>query len=321
MVARPTRNHVFKSAISVRTIAIFHGRLATRNATMQNAREQAYAKRFNRVFDFIERHLGDELSIKQLARVARFSTFHFHRQFTHYVGVTPTRYVQLARMRRASYRLAFNPLERVTDIAEEACFENSESFSRAFKKTFGQSPSAFRKTPDWASWSKQFHSKPPRGLNRMQVKIVDFEPVTVAVLEHRGDPTLLNGSVQRFIAWRKESGLSPIASSRTYGIPYHDPATTPAKDFRFDICGSVSGEVPSNKRGIVTKIIPGGRCAVVRHEGSPDNISESVYYLYRNWLPRSGEELSEFPVIFHYLNLKSNAPEHELLTDVHLPLK
>ncbi len=63
---------------------------------MQNNREQAYAKRFNRVLDFIEKHLGEDLSIKQMARVASFSTFHFHRQFTDYVGITPSRYVLLA---------------------------------------------------------------------------------------------------------------------------------------------------------------------------------------------------------------------------------
>lgn len=115
--------------------------------------------------------------------------------------------------------------------------------------------------------------------------------------------------------------MSPIASSKTFGIPHHDPATTPAEDFRYDICGSVSVDVPANKHGIVTKTIPLGRCAVVRHEGSPNNISESVYYLYRDWLLRSGEELRDFPVFFHYLNLKSNTPEHELLTDIYLPLK
>jgi AraC family transcriptional regulator len=77
----------------------------------------------------------------------------------------------------------------------------------------------------------------------------------------------------------------------------------------------------ANHHGIVTKAIPGGRCAVVRHQGSPDHIAGSVYHLYRNWLPHSGEQLRDFPVYFHYLNLKSNTPEHELLTDVHLPLK
>jgi AraC family transcriptional regulator len=187
--------------------------------------------------------------------------------------------------------------------------------------TLGQSPTAFRKDPDWAAWSAQFQFISPREIHHMQVKIVTVEPVTLAVLEHRGDPMSVNDSVQRFIAWRKETGLSPITNSQTYGIAYDDPTTTPPKDFRFDICGSVTAPVPTNRHGVVTKTIPGGRCAVVRHEGSPDHIAGSIYHLYRNWLPHSGEELRDFPVYFHYLNLKSNTPEHELLTDVHLPLK
>jgi len=73
--------------------------------------------------------------------------------------------------------------------------------------------------------------------------------------------------------------------------------------------------------GSLPMTIPRGRCAVVRHEGSPDQIAGSVYHLYRNWLPHSGEEPRDFPVYFHYINLKGTIPEHELLTDVHLPLK
>jgi AraC family transcriptional regulator len=261
------------------------------------------------------------LSIARLSRVARFSKFHFLRQFTHYVGVTPNRYIQLARLRRASYRLAFNPLEPITDIALAAGFEHSESFARAFKSEFAQSPTAFRKAPNWAAWSAQFQFISPREIEVMQVRIVKVEPVTVAVLEHRGDPAKVNESVQRFIAWRRESGLSPVATSQTYGIAYDDPAATPADEFRLDICGSIAGPVPANHHGIITKTIPGGRCAVVCHEGSPDNIAGSVYHLYRNWLPHSGETPRGFPVYFHYLNLKGATPEHELLTDVHLPLK
>jgi AraC family transcriptional regulator len=288
---------------------------------MKKRREQAYAQRFSQVLDFIDRHLDEPLSVERLSRVAHFSKFHFHRQFSNYVGITPNRYVQLARLRRASYRLAFNPLERITDIAMEGGFERSESFSRAFKGAFGQSPSAFRRNPDWAAWSAQFQFISSREIKTMQVSVVSIKPVNVAVLEHRGDPALLNDSVQRFIAWRKESGLSPVASSQTYGIAYDDPTTISPKDFRYDICGSISTAVPTNSHGIVNKVIPGGRCAVVRHEGSLDHISASVYHLYRNWLPHSGEELREFPVYFHYLNLRINTPEHELVTDVHLPLK
>ena len=119
----------------------------------------------------------------------------------------------------------------------------------------------------------------------MNVRIVDVEAATVAVLEHRGDPALVDDSVQCFIAWRKESGLSPVATSRTIGIAYDDPATVAPADFRFDICGSVCGPVPTNRQGVITKIIPAGRCAVVCHAGSTDHIAASVHFLIQNWLP------------------------------------
>lgn len=160
-------------------------------------RNPSYAKRFARVLDFIDAHLDESLSLERLSRVGHFSRFHFHRLFSSYVGLTPTRYVQLARLRRASYRLAFNALERITDVALQAGFEHSESFSRAFKATFGQSPQAFRKNPDWGAWSAQFQLITYKEIEVMQVRIAHVEPVTVAVLEHRGDPALLSDRVDR----------------------------------------------------------------------------------------------------------------------------
>ena len=58
-----------------------------------------------------------------------------------------------------------------------------------------------------------------------------------------------------------------------------------------------------------------------RHLGSHMRIGESIYPLYRNWLPGSGEELRDFPLFFHYLNLLPDTPENELVTDIYLPLK
>lgn len=155
----------------------------------------------------------------------------------------------------------------------------------------------------------------------MNVKIVHVGSELVAALEHHGAPAVLNDSVRHFIEWRKSTGLSPVESSRTYGIVYDNLDTTLPADFRFDICGSVIEEVPVNAQGIITKLISGGRCAVVRHVGSRDRVGESVYYLYRQWLPKSGEELRDFPVYFHYLTLGFDQPESEQQTDVYLPLK
>lgn len=289
---------------------------------VKDARTAAYAQRFERVFAYIDRHLSDALSVDCLSQVANFSKFHFHRQFSQYAGISVTRYIQLMRLRRASYRLAFDDRSRVIDIALEAGFENPESFSRAFKQAFGQTPSQFRKCPAWRPWHQRYRFPKRERTRMMQVKIVDFPNTSVAALAHRGAPDGVNETALQFIAWRKASGLSPVASSNTYGIAYDDPASTPPEAFRFDICGAVDEAIPEdNPQGVVNKTIPGGRCAVVRHLGAHQRLGEAAYYLYRDWLPASGEELRDFPLFFHYLNLLPETPEHELVTDVYLPLK
>lgn len=155
----------------------------------------------------------------------------------------------------------------------------------------------------------------------MDVKIVVFPETQVAVLAHRGAPQRVNDSALKFIEWRKQSGLSPVQTSRTFGIAYDDPDSTEPEQFRFDICGEVSGHVPVNPQGVVNGAIPGGRCALTRHLGSHDRIGDSIYPLYREWLPESGEELRDFPLFFSYLNLVPDVAEHELVTDIYLPLK
>lgn len=289
--------------------------------SVNEERAKGYAQRFERVFEYIEQHLDEPLSVERLSRVAHFSKFHFHRQFSQYAGIGIFAYVRQLRLRRASYRLVFQKRERIIDIALEAGFESPEAFARAFRQAFGQSPSQFRKSPRWQPWSERLRLPARQRREKMDVKIVDFEETRVAVLTHRGAPERINGSVLKFIEWRKQSGLSPVKTSRTFGLVYGDPDTTPAEEFRFDICGEVSGPVPANPQGVVNGVIPGGRCAVLRHLGSRDRIAESIYPLYREWLPGSGEEVRDYPLFFHYLNLFPEVAEHELVTDIYLPLK
>ena len=115
---------------------------------------QTYAKRFAQVFDYIDRHLDEALTVDKLSEVAHFSRFHFQRQFSAYCGISVWRYIQWMRLKRASYRLAYNPLEPVIDIALDAGFQNPESFSRAFKRFMGVSPGAVRRNGEVPSDSR-----------------------------------------------------------------------------------------------------------------------------------------------------------------------
>jgi AraC family transcriptional regulator len=288
---------------------------------MKQTNADRYADRFRRVFEYIDENLDGKLSLEQLSQIAHFSKYHFHRQFTEFTGVSVFKYVQLMRLRRSSYRLAFSHVDRIIDIALDNGFENPESFARAFKKAFGQTPSEFRLNPAWAHWNEQYRFSNRRMEQDMDVRIVTFEQTSVAALEHRGPIDRLNNTAGLFIAWRKETGLSPVQSSRTFGIAYDNPETTEPDQFRFDICGSVDAAVPDNPQGVINKLIPGGRCAVVRHLGPHQRLGERIHPLYRDWLPQSGEDIRDFPLFFHYLNLLPDTPEHDLTTDIYLPLK
>lgn len=290
---------------------------------MSNNAKQRYEQRIQRVCEYIYEHLDGDLSLIQLSKVAAFSAFHFHRVFTSVTGKSLAKFIQLARLRRAAYRVAFEPDTRFTELAFDAGFDSLEAFSRAFKREFQQSPSQFRLQPDWPRWHGQFQFfLPNTGEKTMDVNIVDFPETRVALLEHRGPPDTVLETAAKFIAWRKASGLSPVKTSKTFGVPYSDPNLTPPEEFRWDVCGAIdSVDVPNNEYGVISGTLPGGRCAVVRHRGSQQNLDSSIYYLYRDWLPGSGEEAGDFPCFFHYVTLIHEVAECDLITDIYLPLK
>ncbi|RKP43932.1 helix-turn-helix domain-containing protein [Pararobbsia silviterrae] len=280
----------------------------------------AYTRRFDAILAYIDANLDGDLSVETLSGIAHFSKFHFHRQFAAYVGVPVARYVQLMRLRLAARRLASRTGCSVLDAALDAGFDSPEAFSRAFKRVFGIAPSSFRRHPNWQVWSASFVIPHLSRELTMQVRIVVFPETRVAALEHRGAIGHINASVRKFIDWRMQSEQSPVSSSRTFGIPRSNPDTTPPDEFRFDICGEIDEPVAPNAHGVRELMIPGGRCAVVRHVGSTDHIGETIYPIYRDWLPASGEELRDHPLFFHYLSVNPDTPQDRWQTDIYVPL-
>ncbi len=285
-----------------------------------------YRARFRAVLEFIDEHLDEPLDLERLSAVASFSRFHFQRQFSEWFGIGVFRHVQLSRLKRASYRLAFRSNESVLEIAHASGYEGPEAFARAYKKTLGQSPSEFRKDPQWSAWYDTY--QPLERLRSMhmtnqfefnQVQIVDFPGAKVAAFEHRGDPRLLGDSIRQFIEWRRQSGLHP-RSSATFNILY-DPITVAPSDYRFDICAATEDDVPANAHGVVTKNIPAGSCAVLRTTGGDEVMASGVRFLYSHWLPQSGKELRDYPLFLQRVRFFPDVSEYEQIVDVYLPLK
>ncbi|MBN8993384.1 MAG: AraC family transcriptional regulator [Rhizobiales bacterium] len=287
---------------------------------------QNYQERMRRVLDYIDRHLGGDLDLERLSGVAAFSKFHFHRQFTATFGLSVHRYVQLARLKRASHRLAFRDDESVTEIAMDAGYDAPDAFARAFRQRFGQSPSSFRKSPDWEPWLAAFGPLDNARSKLMQktfttndVTIRDVPTTNVAIMEHRGDPSSLGATIQRFIAWRRAAGLHP-STSPTFNVWRSERRPSSPADYSVDLCAGTDRPMEESE-GIKAGEIPGGRCAVLRVVGHTDNLEPAALYLYRDWLPASGEEARDFPIYCQRLKFFPEVPEHETVAELFLPLK
>ncbi|WP_373684309.1 GyrI-like domain-containing protein [Sphingomonas sp. R-74633] len=285
---------------------------------------QLYLARMGRVLDHIDAQLDGDLGTETLAAVAAFSRFHFHRQFAELFGISVHRYVQLARLKRASLALAYRT-DPVLDIALDSGFGGPEAFARAFRQRIGQSPSAFRAGPDWAPWTaalapleqaRSQHMTPT--YTDADVRIVDFPATPVALIEHRGDPMAIGDTIRRFIAWRRANGLPP-ARSATFNILHNDPDSVPSEEHRLDIA-CAAGRVAPNHDGVTEGLIPAGRCAVVRLTGPGDDLRAPAHFLYADWLPRSGEELRDFPMFAERVKFFPDVPANEAVTEIYLPL-
>ena len=225
-----------------------------------------YIARMQRVLNYIDQHLDGELNLETLSSIAAFSRFHFHRQFMATFGLSVHRYVQLARLKHASHRLAADA-QSVTETAMDAGYEGPDAFARAFRQRVGQSPSSFRKAPDWASWFAAFGPYDLARSKLMQiiytaddVTIQDVPDTPVAIIEHRGDRATFGDTRQRFIDCRKAAGISPETNPMFMVFRSEREPVNPA-DYSADLCFPT--DRPIGMDGVKVGVFPAAPCPVI----------------------------------------------------------
>ena len=101
------------------------------------------SERSHRVRDFVEAHLGDDLSLTALADIACLSPYHFSRSFKLATGVGPHRYVIQRRIERAKRLLRQTGLPLAL-IAQETGFADQSHLAQTFRREVGVTPGRFR---------------------------------------------------------------------------------------------------------------------------------------------------------------------------------
>jgi AraC family transcriptional regulator len=269
-----------------------------------------YRRRVNRVIDHIKEHLTDPLPIADLARLAHFSPFHFHRIFRSLVGEPLHAYIRRLRLELAVFQMLHGPKTTLTAIALGAGFASSSDFSRAFKQTYGFSPRGFSRDrllqdskirqdllPNaWYGFGKLPDGKNP---DRFRVRLVDRPAQRVAyerVLRPFDMQRLLAG-FDRLMDWGRRRGLVPGA--QLIGRALDDLDITPMPKFRFDWCLVLpAGQAADGD--VSFGVIPANRYAVVRCAGDLHKEDRAWKYLFHAWLPGSGYQPADEPTLEVY---------------------
>ena len=292
----------------------------------KNDTKTRYVERINHALRFIEANLDRSIGLKEIAEASSFSIYHFHRIFLALVGETVNDFVSRKRLERAANLLIIKRNLSITEIAAVAGFSSSANFAKSFKLYFGVSPSQIRK-PESAENSKigKIYSKYGKAFNPsdlypsivvkevsdntgkfediwMNVKVTELkEQLACALASTSGyEAESLFKTWDRLIAWARSNGISDDKQQR-FALCYDNSAITPTQKCRYEASIVVGPDV--NIAGPFFKlVIPAGKYAVAHFKGAPEETTKFHMSLYSNWLPDSGFEPDDYPLMERYLN-------------------
>jgi AraC family transcriptional regulator len=313
-----------------------------------------YAARIHRVVDFVERHLDRAFTLDELARIACFSPFHFHRVFTAFTGEPLYQFILRLRLERAASQLLQNPGKSVTAVALDCGFGSPAAFARAFRRAFGTTATAWRRASrkECEALRKEGKDRPslfaydrpmaaatdaggaPKRRKAMttgamtvkeaqQVRIETLAPTAVAYIRHvgpyAGDAALFGRLFGRLCGWAGPRGLLG-PSTRMLTIYHDNPQITEEEKLRISVCATVPpGTAAEGEVGVMQ--IDGGKYAVASFELDPGEYGAAWNWLMGTWLPSSGCQPDDRPCFEMYLNDPKTHPAHKHIVEIWEPVR
>ncbi len=292
----------------------------------------AYIERVNLAIDHIVQNLDQRIVLEDVARVACFSPFHFHRVFRTLVGETLKQFVRRVRLERALHTMVHRPDRSLTEIALASGFSTSSDFSRTFKQRYGVPPSVFdadtfrarnRETLDAkaAPYREGHHLTrlvPGENPDGFVVTLRELPARTVAYIRVL-DPFREGAVVQaaeRLVAWADERGLG---NGQWLGYMWEDPEIVAMEDCRYDVALVVDEVQPNGAVGRFE--FPPMRVVEVEIRGDIALEQRAIDWMFGTWLPQSGYEPDAQPAFEAWVGRPFAHGYEEFAIRCQLPIK
>jgi AraC family transcriptional regulator len=280
--------------------------------------EQHYRDRVARVVAAIVSDPVAPHTLPELAALAHFSPFHFHRIYHGITGETVAATVRRLRLARAAQLLAAGD-ESVTQVAMAVGYDSPQAFSRAFREFAGIAPRAFQQQRGFAGLGLV---TPPRaarerGPHELAVQLTVRAPLRVHALLHRGPASTIPHTYWRLMqiagAWPVQGCVGVATGDGDAG------SSSPDGGFVYHAAVVLDG-APPQATELVAMDLAGGRYAQHTLTGPYAQINAAISALYAVWLPQSGFEPDDRPVLEVY-HAPLDASPQDRRTDLLIPIR
>ncbi len=323
---------------------------------IQQEMRREYISRINRVIDYVESHIDEELSLEKLAKVANFSRFHFHRIFRAITGETLNQFIQRVRLEKAAVLLITNESTSITGIAFDCGFSGSSPFSRAFRNHFNMSASQYRlekrhngsnncstdsKNSQMIRKIRKDYDTSSRYIDELnhnpkwRIEMQDLQETTIEVKNmpefhvvyarhtgpYKGDSKLFEDLFTKLFTWAGSRDLIRFPETKVLAVYHDSPEITDEDKLRTSACITVPEDTLVD--GDIGKMtIAGGKYAVAHFElAKSDEYEKAWNMVYGEWLPQSGYQPDNRLCYEMYLNDPKEDPEGKHIVEICIPVK
>lgn len=268
---------------------------------------------------YIEENITKDISADDIAAKAYVSTFYFQKAFSLLCGYTVGEYIRFRRLALAGSELAITDA-RIIDIALKYGYDSPDSFTKAFVRFHGVSPSAVRRDgaliKSFAPLKLKFTLE---GGYIMDYKICDKAAFKVLGVSKRFNNDEAKTEIPKFWTEHYQSGRGNIVCGM-YGIC----RDTDNRELEYVIADDYDGRLVPE--GFVTMTVPALTWAVFPCKGPmPDAVQEVSRKIFAEWLPNNGEyEMAENYNIELYTDIRNYAKgnqDENYYSEVWIPIK
>ena len=282
-------------------------------------------QQFNHLMDYIETHLTEEISGKDISKIVGLSDYHFKRMFSYMAGMSLNEYIKNRRLSVANVELINGA--KVTDIAYKYGYQSIEGFSRAFREWSGFLPSEVTKNKIQKSFPKFSFFMDIRGGVSMEFKIEKKEKFNIVGVSKRvpiqfeGENNAILELAQSITEQQRNEmhQLADLYPHQVLNVSYDfDDGFLEEKGYLTHMIGFATAK-ENTFDDLEQLSIEESLWAIFPNQGPfPVTLQETTAKIYSEWLPSSGYEVADIPGISF---TKYNGTSENVYSEIWMPVK